>query len=711
MKILHFNFCIFFLFVGLFFSCTSTDEEKKEEFSPKIQEAKINVSGYDFENQESLKLNGEWEFYWMELITPSTIDNFSEKKELVEIPNEWKQIKLKGGATQTFGYATYRISIQKSHTQKELGLVIPTIGSAYQLWINGELMAKMGEVGTSPEGSKPQYIHQLIVLPSDTNHYELVLQVSNFNFFRGGVFIPFQIGNYEKIYLQREAIEVGEIFQIGCLFFMGFYHILLFFYRSQDKSTIYLSLTVFLMMIRTMITNGGSQVWLQWFPNTDFDFLMRLEYIGIYSLVPLSLMFTASLFKEETNVWVLRAIQILGIILLSIVFFTPPSVFGLFLMAEYLILPFGYFYIFYILFTAFQKKKTGAGLVLIGYFMVLLLGLTDMLQDLKIMQLNYFNFTSVGLVIFMLCQASAIAIRFSKAFKEVEELTDSLEIKVRKRTERILKQNKIIKQKNDDILDSIHYAERIQNALLPTEASIRKSLSNAYGKYFSDFFIFYQPKDIISGDFYWFEEKKYADNTKLFIAVVDCTGHGVPGAFMSTIANILLSNILNLKNIDEPALILEELNKDIKRLLKQDESDNKDGMDIALCMIDPLKQELTFAGAKRPLIYFKNNNFYQIKGSTHPIGNWAREGQVFLFEQYCVPIEKGDVFYMFSDGYADQFGKEKGRKFLVSHFKDLLKQVCPLDLPEQKNLLKKNFKDWKQNLSQTDDILILGIKI
>ncbi len=302
-----------------------------------------------------------------------------------------------------------------------------------------------------------------------------------------------------------------------------------------------------------------------------------------------------------------------------------------------------------------------------------------------------------------------------KAKIELEEEVQLRTFQLRQEKEKVeivnkevTEQKAIIEAKNHDITDSIKYAKNIQEALLPPLQNLHNELNDA--------FVLYLPKDIVSGDFYWFAKR----NKKRFIASVDCTGHGVPGAFMSIIGNTLLNEIVTEKNITSPAEILNELHLGVKTALKQSgnaENERRDGMDIALCSLNEEGTILEYAGANRPLwIFRKNKNgedaFEIIKANKFPIGGLEMENEVKrTFTNHSISIEKGDTIYLFSDGYADQFGGAKGKKFMVGNMQKLVSNIYHKPIKEQEKLLLKNFLDWKGELEQIDDVLVIGFKI
>ena len=283
---------------------------------------------------------------------------------------------------------------------------------------------------------------------------------------------------------------------------------------------------------------------------------------------------------------------------------------------------------------------------------------------------------------------------------------------IRYRTDKIEKEKKVLEQKvaqrtnelaqkNHDITSSIQYAMRIQQAILPTKEQVLK--------YFPESFILYKPKDIVSGDFYWYGEK----NGRSIAACVDCTGHGVPGAFMSMIGANLLNQIILENGITEPAAILSALNKGVRTALKQgvqSEIKTTDGMDIALCSIDLNKREVQFSSALRHLVIVSGNNLEKISGDKLFIGGSQPDSEV-NFTNHIKFLNKGDMIYMFSDGYADQFGGDKGKKLMIKKLHESLLAVSILPVSEQKNILDKTFEDWRGNYNQVDDVLVLGIRL
>jgi len=256
----------------------------------------------------------------------------------------------------------------------------------------------------------------------------------------------------------------------------------------------------------------------------------------------------------------------------------------------------------------------------------------------------------------------------------------------------------IVESQNKRITESINYSRKIQLAINPTEQDLLTYNPNS--------FILYLPKDVISGDFPWL----YEVGDYLYLAAVDCTGHGVPGAMMSMIGNLLLNDITNDGKILMPSVILRRLHEAVVKTLKQDSSDgnSNDGMDIGLCCIDKKNKEIIFSGAHRPLFFLRNGNVEIISGDKFPIGGMHYKG-LNKFTDTVVPYTEGESMFLFTDGLPDQVGGTEKRKLMTRHLKEFIEQNGNLPMQEFKSTLYSYLNDWKGNNKQVDDILILGI--
>ena len=261
----------------------------------------------------------------------------------------------------------------------------------------------------------------------------------------------------------------------------------------------------------------------------------------------------------------------------------------------------------------------------------------------------------------------------------------------------IEKQKMVVEVKNQEITDSINYAKRIQSAILPSIDKMKESLPNS--------FIFYRPKDIVAGDFYWYKKI----NNKIFIAVADCTGHGVPGAMVSVVCHNALNRAVNDFRLLDPAKILDKTAELVIEAFKENDDEKvKDGMDISLCSFDMENNKLEYAGAINSMFYITENKLNEIKGDKQPIGHFAN---LKPFTLHKLSLSKGDKIYMFSDGYSDQFGGVKGKKYMYKRFRDLILGVSNEKFANQQKALENEFDTWKDDLDQVDDVCVIGIEI
>ncbi len=275
----------------------------------------------------------------------------------------------------------------------------------------------------------------------------------------------------------------------------------------------------------------------------------------------------------------------------------------------------------------------------------------------------------------------------------------------------------IIEEKNKDITDSIEYSKRIQRSVFIEKEKLKS--------YAPESFIFFKPRDIVSGDFYWFTDFELKNDLKspggfdypagtnmLVVAAVDCTGHGVPGAFMSIIGNTLLNQTVGNPSVTSASSALDYINDELKKTLnkKNDETPIRDGMDIALCCFDLKGRRLEYAGANNPLFIVRNKEVIEIKADKQPI-TASNDTASKPFTNQLIELQKGDCVYLFTDGYADQFGGPKGKKLMYKRFQETLISMQDNSMEEQKGILYHTFENWKGTLPQVDDVLVIGIRV
>lgn len=304
------------------------------------------------------------------------------------------------------------------------------------------------------------------------------------------------------------------------------------------------------------------------------------------------------------------------------------------------------------------------------------------IQNDKIIIIGGVLISLVGAVLSIIILREYRIIKKNK--KQLESQKAELEVK-----------NEIIEEKNQNITESIDYAKSVQKSMLNFSITSQKADRS---------FVFFRPKDIVSGDFYWYADKDDVD----VIVVADCTGHGVAGAFMTIVGMTSLEHIVNRSESLTPKEILQQLNKEVTAAIRQNEKHTSDhGMDIALCKVDHNNKTVTFSGANRPLFYFINGELKEVKGTRKSIGDGDFSTD---FEEHQISFSQGDVFYMTTDGYVDQFGGVSNKKFMLKRFRDVLENIKEKDVADQRLAIKTEFENWKDDEEQTDDVLVLGFK-
>lgn len=289
--------------------------------------------------------------------------------------------------------------------------------------------------------------------------------------------------------------------------------------------------------------------------------------------------------------------------------------------------------------------------------------------------------------------------------RELEQANDEVlqkNAELESQNEEIYQQHENLRNAFKEITDNVNYAKRLQQAILGNPQAIKE--------YVNDAFVYFDPRDIVSGDFYWFAKIVTEDTVYTIIAIADCTGHGVSGAFMTVLGHDFLNEIVLSEKTYDPGLVLQKLDKKIIQALQDHQNELNDGMDIGILVLDESKQQVRFSGARHSLYYVQNDTLHQVKSSRFPIGSQQYEVSK-EFETQALEWKQGTRFYMFTDGFQDQFGGPKDKKYLKSRFRNYLLSISHLPMPLQQEALMQEFKTWKGAESQTDDVLVMGLSL
>ena len=616
--------------------------------------------------------------------------------------------------------------------------------SACEIFFDGKLIHSLGTVNKNEKKQISGFtiLHVTVPLPMvNKGFHTIALRTTNFgpnvNFGLLNVRTTGLVSNFQaEVLSMKQAIEDKDdiriftipIFFMGVFIVLSIFHFILFLHYRRNRSNLYYSLLTFLLFLLFFgfyTTISG----------TDVSTVKSMLYVIIFSLFLVPLFFLGILYEVFYKrllkmFWILAITFFAALVLLFIFEFENLGV--IFIML-YLIASFVESIRVYI--RGWIKKRDGSRIFIFGLFypvigVILLEFIVWILEKSEMPELaskfsdhlgEFFAYStlmsvSFSMTIYLARDFARMNRTLQDQIKEIRNLFDQtvkqekerkqilenqnteLERMVAFRTEEVMNQKAEIELKNRDILDNLLYARRIQEAILPEAAIISRSLP--------DSFIIYWPKDIVSGDFYSFAQK----DGKIILCAADCTGHGVTGAFMSMIGSSLLNQIVNESGITHPAKILDQLNIGIKHALKQKETDINDGMDIAVCVIDTETLKLQFAGANRPLWYFQNGQFNEIKGDKLAIGGFRIQKEI-TFSSHEVQFRKNDTIYLFTDGFVDQFGELSGKKLLTKNFREYLSTLQNLTMQEQETKLTAFFNEWKGQVTQIDDVLVMGIRI
>jgi len=726
-------FLLVFFLGALNLSCNQGSEYKAEKGILDISQKSINQLGI-------IDLTGEWEFYWEQLLEPTDFDTDKPSIPLyAKIPGGWEDIVTSGVNTQAIGYATYRLIIKTNEQDSIFGIKINRIDASYKLWVNGELTSTAGEVGIDKESYQPKWSRKEKIVNSGSQALELIIQVSNFDFERGGITKAIQLSNSESLKNKLKTDTGLDFFLLGIMLIIALYHLVLFLLRRSVISSLYFSVLSIFASTLVLVAKDYNLVYLFW-PEISWVSQVKIEYTFYFLSLLFLTLFISSLFKQEADKVIVRIIIGYSLFMCLFVAVSPISIFMVtFKVFEWLFIIIA-LYLIYIVFKAIVNHVDGSKPSILGLLLLTLAIIHDVVVSKY--SLNSATLLPFGFLGFMLIQAYIISSRFVEAIGYSEQLTEEMDFmnnnleqlvkerttKVEQQKEELMMQSESLKVANDEIVkinhilekqggemnkknkaltDSLNYAKRLQNAVLPDQTYLEEVLP--------EHFIFFLPKDIVSGDFYWYGEVDSswdfddASSIQILIAA-DCTGHGVPGAFMTLLGHNFLNVTVKTQEVTDPEQIIYKLDQQVIETLKQNDPNSiKDGMDISVLSIEQEKNLISFAGAGSPLYYFRNGEFNEIKGANFGIGGVLRKEKVFMHHK--VKYKSGDVFYIFSDGYPDQIGGKEGRKFYKKRFKEFLNEIHDKPMTEQRKLIEEKYYSWKGDYKQIDDILIIGLRM
>ncbi|GEM_PF-761838 len=696
--------------------------------------------------------------------TVSTLPNFKHSDWRPVNPQLWLD-SLSPDIFRTGGWFRLDFLIDDKLKNKPFALLIDQRGAS-EVYLDGKLIQRLGKVAINPKLEvkfSPRWLPISIALNENKTH-TLLLKYSNSNAWKlrkwlgryartAGfklklAYADSAIKNYDQEARFQNAWNIG-LFAV--LITIGILHFFIFFFDSKKRADGYYSLAALCMSITFLVKFFVAQ-------ETHPEWIIALNVIDfiISNLQVLFLLrFLFQLFNYPKPPY-FNGLFILYLANISVFFIN-----------HYIVSALGSIYFLIFIFgtirvigRAVKDKKEGAKLIGFGVFVNYLLLLIFSGQTFGFLNLWQYLPQKIAFLsnyIGILSTVTAVSLYLAKNFamtnlelgnqlKNVQKLSrknleqeritrqiienqkEELERQVKKRTSEIQEKNAELYQQNEEIAaqrdaidrsknrlnsaytqitDSVRYAQRIQRAVLGSREEITAQ--------FREGFIFFRPKDIVSGDFYWYAEVETPLKKRKILVVADCTGHGVPGAFMTVMGANFLDEIINAQQITDAPEILQELDQRVTRATHRQNAEREgiavnDGMDITILVLDETDQKVHFAGAKNSVYFVRNGKMRTFKTSSYAIGG-ERCTCAKIFSKQTLDIQTGDIFYMASDGFQDQFGGRKDKKYMKKRFREFLLQISSLSMKNQKLKLRQELQAWQGYQSQTDDILVLGIKI
>lgn len=660
------------------------------------QSARTDAGVVDF-SSENLVLKSGWEFYWNKFLSPDQLDDSSSiQPDLITNAGAWNDLEIGGKKCGSYGFATYRTTVYNL-PQQALMMNAHSVQTSMRLFLNGTLVAEVGKPDTNASSSKPMNRDVQVTIPPHQGELEIIVHIANFHHRKGGFVNAFEIGSADKIILDQTRFYLLDAIESAALAIIGFFLLALYVFRRKDMAALYFSLFCLTLSLRPIISVNYLLATL--FPDLSWNVMLKLEYLGVLFPCLFLVLFIRKLFPQQLPIYLVRIFAFIFAFKIGITLFFTPFVFSWLVPALLLIIPIGIAVMTIVIVRAVIAKADGAnyaGLGVIVLFISLLLKVmtyAGILPPLHVL----ITMLDIGFIFMM---SLILGSRFSLQFVKAETLqaeTEKQRVDIEQKKEQIEHQKELVEEKNKEIVDSINYAKRIQAAILPARRMMEEKMP--------EHLLFYKPKDIVAGDFYWLEERR---NSVLF-AVADCTGHGVPGALVSVICHSGLNRSVREFDLIDPGKILDKTREIIVSEFEKSDDEVKDGMDISLVAFDRSSKKLRWAGANNPLWILRNETSQVeiVKPNKQPIGKFAN---IQPFTTHEIDLKSGDLVYLFTDGFADQFGGDKGKKLKYDRLRDLLVSISSIPFESQLKRLESELESWKGSLEQTDDICLVIIR-
>ena len=509
----YFTYIIIILNFLLLNSCSNFEENNKQ---PVVKNGVADLSAWDFSSSGIVELNGTWEFFCGELLEPKDFTSkLYREKSYINVPDAWDDFLCNGKRTGSWAHSTYRLNILTRDNNPIYIKIMPP-NSAYKIWANGVYYGETGRVSKSPEDEVPEYKLVIYDFEPVDKKIDIIIQVSNYSIYLGGMIIPVMAGHRDNLYGQKNRRIAFDIFMFASLLVISVYYFGLYLMRKSDTSNLFFSIFTFLLSIRALVTN---EMYLyELFPQADWQIMYKIDFITTTLCVPVFIHFIYLIYPGIIRRQIRTVFTASAVIYSLLILFTSTKIYSPYLPVYNIVTLIACIFIVYVLIRAVIDRQEGANLALFGFIILFATVINDILSVNNI--IHTMQLSSFGVFAFILMQSLISSMKFASAFNRIEDLSLNLEIKVITRTIELEREKELLRSRNETIENELIIAKKIQKQIIPRTSPV----DNIYA--------FYKPMDKVGGDFYDFI--KYRESEKIGIFLSDVSGHGVPAAFITS---------------------------------------------------------------------------------------------------------------------------------------------------------------------------------
>lgn len=652
---------IYITFLSTFLFFISCSDYTKKNLNFVVKNGFADISGEELSSGKIISLNGTWEFYYKELLEPDDFQSQPLKNvTFLEVPDDWDHFLYEGKRIGSYNYGTYRVKIYTGNDNTFYFRLMPP-NSAYKIWINGIFFGECGRVGKKLQEEIPEWKLPIFEVTPVNRNVEIVIQVSNYSIYLGGMVLPPLAGSREKIYESQDKNLAFDIFIFASILVISVYYLGLFMMRKSDRSHLFFSIFTFMLSIRSLVTN---ELFLfQLFPDVKWEILVKIDFLATTLCVPVFIYFIYLLYPVAVKRGTRRFFIISSIIYSSMILFLPCRIYSEYLPVYNIITIIGCLVTIDVLFKAIKDKQEGAKLALVGFMVLFITVINDILSVNSI--LHTIQLSSFGVFSYILMQSFISSMKFANAYKHVEDLSHNLEIKVRKRTRELEEEKELLRIRNETIENELSIARKIQKQIIPSRSPVENISA------------FYKPMDMVGGDFYDF--LKYRNPDKIGIFLSDVSGHGVAAAFITSMVKTCILQAGTDR--EDPSTLLSSLNE----LLI-----NQTGGHFVTAFYG------IYSPATREFVYSNSghNPPFLISGGTIKTINGKKSIPLAIVDNDMlrslnkagsnnfIILEKGDRILFYTDGLTETSSYYDKNLFFETHLVDILIQKYSLSSAE-----------------------------